>query len=122
MNDASRSYTVSASAGVAGRTSTALTLVLQTRDDVVEVVERLVRDVPLGEVAGEPTGRKDPVRRECRAAVGDAVTDIDDLAFAREAVPLARLAAGRAHGLVAPPHAPALRSRLDVVGDHRDPL
>src|SRR5262245_4650634 len=90
----------------------------ETADDVVEVVEALVGDPPFVEVGREPARREDEVGRLGRAAVGVAVSDVDELVVTGELLhegALARLAAGIARLVVAPVHAPPFGIWVDAV-------
>src|SRR5919109_5159886 len=99
----------------------------ETKSDLVEVVEALVGNPSLVEIAGEAACCEDAVGRLGRAAVRVAVADVDDLVVARELLhdgALARLAAALAVLAVLPEHPPAVGPRVDPVGVqlHLDPL
>ncbi len=63
--------------------------------DVVEVVVPLVRDAPLVQVLGEAIAREDASRRLRDAAIGEPVSDVDEVTEARDIGALARLATDR---------------------------
>src|SRR5919109_3245392 len=95
----------------------------ETKSDLVEVVEALVGNPSLVEIAGEAACCEDAVGRLGRAAVRVAVADVDDLVVARELLhdgALARLAAALAVLAVLPEHPPAVGPRVDPVGVQLD--
>src|SRR5438093_1575234 len=79
----------------------------ESRDDVEEIVEGLVRRALLFQVACETLRREDAIGGERGATVREAVAGVDDPAGGRQRPALAGLAADRADGLVSPEDPPA---------------
>src|SRR4029079_449956 len=88
--------------------------------DVPEVGEGLEPDAAAVEIPGEPVDGEHSFARQCGAAVGVSVADVDH-GTVPERCTLARLAALGAHRLVPPQRAPAVGPGIEPVGEDLEP-
>src|SRR5215211_4931362 len=90
----------------------------ETADDVVEVLEALMGDLPFSQILGQSARREHEVGCLRRTTVGEAVADVEELVVAGQLLhhrTLAGLPTGVAALLVAPLDLPAVGPRVDAV-------